>query len=236
MSTLGRLAALMLPGRCGGRFHRPDKSIRAMERQCSWPRRGVHDLGIYTGRRLPYLWRSSPTERQPREPETPPSLGPRRPLTGRLVLADGTVISRAGARRHRLGRGRGVLQHRHHRLPGDPDRPVLRRPDHHVYLPAHRQRRRQPGGHRDLQSGHALGRARLRAARAGDGARQLPRGGAARTTGSRRAASSPHRGGYPRPGRPHPREGHAQRRHRPRALRRVRPGPAAARGQGLAGA
>ncbi len=56
------------------------------------------------------------------------------PLTGRLVLADGTVISRAGARRHRLGRGRGVLQHGDHRLSGDPDRSLLRRADHHLHL------------------------------------------------------------------------------------------------------
>ena len=63
----------------------------------------------------------------------------------------------------RRGRRRGLLQHRDDRLPGDPDRPVLCRPDRHLHLPAHRQCRRQRRGHRDRQHGRGLGRARLRA-------------------------------------------------------------------------
>ena len=49
---------------------------------------------------------------------------------------------RAGPRRHGIGGRRGMLQYGHHRLPGDPDRPLLRRADHHLHLPPHRQRRR----------------------------------------------------------------------------------------------
>ena len=51
-------------------------------------------------------------------------------------------------RRHR----RGGVQHRAVRLPGGHHRPVLRRPDHHLHLPPHRQlrrhrrRRREPAG------------------------------------------------------------------------------------------
>ena len=62
-----------------------------------------------------------------------------------LVLNDGTVFEgeAIGAqpptrRDHRRGR----LQHRDERLPGDHHRPVLRRPDHHLHLPPHRQLRR----------------------------------------------------------------------------------------------
>ena len=115
------------------------------------------------------------------------------PLTGRLVLADGTRHRRPGPRRHRLGRRRGVLQHGHDRLPGDPHRSLLRRPDHHLHLPPHRQRRHQPRGHRDLQPRHALGRARLRAARRRHRALQLPRRRAPRSVaeGARHHRASP---------------------------------------------
>jgi hypothetical protein len=61
------------------------------------------------------------------------------------VLADGSVFEgeliganpRAG--RHRRGR----VQHRAQRLPGGDHRPELRRPDHHLHVPAHRQLRHQ---------------------------------------------------------------------------------------------
>ncbi len=81
---------------------------------------------------------------------------------GLLVLADGTMFEGeaigSGDRPAPVG-GRGRVQHRPHRLPGGAHRPVLRRPDHHLHLPPHRQlrghrrRRREPrpvlpGGHR----------------------------------------------------------------------------------------
>ena len=125
---------------------------------------------------------------------------------------------RAGAGRDRLGRGRGVLQYGDDGLPGDPHRSLLRRPDHHLHLPAHRQRRRQPRGHRDLQSRDALGRARLRAARRGHRALQLSRRRDAGCMAEGARHHRHHRRRHARAHRPHPREGHAQRRHRARAL------------------
>ena len=61
-----------------------------------------------------------------------------------LVLADGSVfegelIGADAGGRHRRGR----VQHRADRLPGGHHRPELRRADHHVHQPAHRQLRRQ---------------------------------------------------------------------------------------------
>ena len=71
--------------------------------------------------------------------------------TAALVLADGTTFWGRGFGAHtgtaRPG-GRGLLQHRHDRLSGDADRSVLRRSDHHLHLPAYRQRRHQRRGHR----------------------------------------------------------------------------------------
>ena len=64
-----------------------------------------------------------------------------------LVLADGSVfrgVGRSGPTA-RDGR-RGGLQHRHDGLPGDPHRSLVRRPDRHAHLPAHRQHRHQPRG------------------------------------------------------------------------------------------
>ena len=49
-----------------------------------------------------------------------------------------------GADRRRRRHRRGRVQHRAVRLPGGHHRPVLRRADHHVHLPAHRQLRRRP--------------------------------------------------------------------------------------------
>ena len=71
--------------------------------------------------------------------------------TAALVLADGTAFWGRGFGAHtadaRAG-GRGLLQHRHDRLSGDADRSVLCRADHHLHLPAYRQRRHQRRGHR----------------------------------------------------------------------------------------
>ena len=60
-----------------------------------------------------------------------------------VLLEDGTRFDgdACGARGRRRRRGR--LHDRHERLPGVGDRPVVRRPAHHVHLPAHRQLRRE---------------------------------------------------------------------------------------------
>ena len=57
-------------------------------------------------------------------------------------------VAGRGRRRGRRGGGRGLLQHCHDRLSGDPDRPVLHGPDRGLHLPAcgqHRNHRRRPG-------------------------------------------------------------------------------------------
>ena len=62
-----------------------------------------------------------------------------------LVLADGSVFEGElfGAEPPERDRQRrGGLQHRDERLPGGDHRSVLRRADHHLHLPAHRQLRR----------------------------------------------------------------------------------------------
>ena len=59
---------------------------------------------------------------------------------GRRDDVRGRGHRRRAARRDRHRRGR--VQHRAHRLPGGDHRPVLRRADHHLHLPAHRQLRR----------------------------------------------------------------------------------------------
>ena len=63
------------------------------------------------------------------------SLGPRR---RHHVRGRGDRRRARRRRRHRRGR----VQHRAVRLPGGHHRPVLRRADHHLHLPAHRQLRR----------------------------------------------------------------------------------------------
>ena len=63
-----------------------------------------------------------------------------------LVLADGTTFEGEAIGAEPPGgvaTGRGRVQHRAVRLPGDHHRPVLRRADHHVHLSAHRQLRRE---------------------------------------------------------------------------------------------
>ena len=70
-----------------------------------------------------------------------PAVRPGRPAV--LALADGTVFRRPLDRRRRPRGRRGRVQHGDDRLPGDPDRSVVRRADRHAHVSAHRQRRRQ---------------------------------------------------------------------------------------------
>ena len=127
-------------------------------------------------------------------------------------------------RRDRPGGRRGLLQHRHDRLPGDPDRSLLCRPDHHLHLPAYRQCRHQRGGHRDRQHGGDAGRARRGAAHRRSPSRRTTAPPAISTSGSRRAASSASAGIDTRALTACIREqGHAERRDRARARRQVRP-------------
>ena len=135
-----------------------------------------------------------------------------------------------GRRRYRHRGRRGLLQHRHDRLSGDPDRPVLCRADRHLHLPAYRQCRHQQRGHRDGEPRGGVRRARLRAPGADHASLQLPRG-----AGLRRVAEGPrhhrhHRRRHPRADRADPREGHAERGDRACARRQVRPRRAEARG------
>ena len=73
--------------------------------------------------------------------------------------------------RRRQYHGRGRIQYRHHRLPGNPHRPLLRATDRHADLSAHRQHRRHPRGH-------------------GIGADLRLRAGGARSVDDRRAAGA----------------------------------------------
>ena len=60
-----------------------------------------------------------------------------------LALADGTMFRGTCDRRIRHDSRRSRLQHRDDGLSGNPHGSVVRRPDRHADLPAHRQRRRQ---------------------------------------------------------------------------------------------
>ena len=150
-----------------------------------------------------------------------------------LVRRNGDCRDRT--RRHRLGRRRGVLQHRHDRLPGDPHRSLLRRADHHLHLPAHRQRRRQQRGHRDLQPRGPLGRARRRAARPDHRPVELSRRRASRQVAEDAGHHRHRRRRHARAHRAHSRAGHAQRRHRARAVGQVRHRQAESGSRRLAG-
>ena len=97
---------------------------------------------------------------------------------------------RRGLRRDRPRGRRGLLQHRHDRLRGDPHRSLLCRADHHLHLPAHRQCRHQRGRHRDREHGGDAGRARRGAAHRHHRSRRTTAPRATSTNGSRRAASS----------------------------------------------
>ena len=90
--------------------------------------------------------------------EEPRLLGARR----RRPMFEGVAVGLPSRGRGRGRRGR--VQHRAVGLPGDPHRPVVRGPDHHVHVSAHRQlrhqRRRRPGRRAALPRRH---RARPRA-------------------------------------------------------------------------
>ena len=107
------------------------------------------------------------------------------------------------------GHRRGRLQHLDDRLPGGGHRPLLRRPDHHLHLPADRQlRRRRPtrwsptgprprGDHARGQERRGRGRRRGRLARlaarlrgARDQRRRHPRAGAAHPRPRARCAAA----------------------------------------------
>ena len=77
--------------------------------------------------------------------ETPTATPAHEPAV--LVLEDGTPLRGPRLRRPRAHPRRGRLRDRHDRLPGDPDRPVLRRPDRHDDGAAHRQHRHERRGH-----------------------------------------------------------------------------------------
>ncbi len=120
-------------------------------------------------------------------------------------------------RRGRRGVRRGVLQHRHDGLPGDPDGSLLCRADHHVHVPAYRQRRHERGGHRERQCRLVVRRARRRAGGGDHGSVEL-----ARLAPPRRLAQGPRhrrsdRRRYPGAHGADPRQGHAERGDRPRS-------------------
>jgi len=132
----------------------------------------------------------------------------RRP--GALVLEDGKVLPRVALRRRPKGRrrrarkapgrGRGRLQHLHDRLPGDPLRSQLCRPDDRHDLPADRQLRRQCGRPRVRPAmGQSAGRAG-----AGGGSQQLAVGGLGRRAARRCRRPRPHGGRHPEPDAPPP--------------------------------
>ena len=144
-----------------------------------------------------------------------------------LVLADGTVFLGPRRRRKRVGGRGGLLQHRDHRLSGDPDRPLLCRPDHHLHLPPYRQCRSQPGRHRN----HDARRARSRPAHSDHRAGKLPRHPVARYLAQIQWADRHFGGRHASADPAHPRSRTAERRHRAttrkggsisRALRRGR--------------
>ena len=89
-----------------------------------------------------------------------------------LALEDGSVFHGEGFGAQRVGLRRGLLQHLDDRLPGNPHRPVLQRPDRHDDLSAHRQLRRQRRGRGIV----AAARRRLRHPRTFAGRQQLARG------------------------------------------------------------
>ena len=143
-----------------------------------------------------------------------------------LVLADGTTFEgeadrRRAARRRRHRRGR--VQHRAVRLPGGDHRPVLRRADHHLHLPAHRQLRRQPRRRREPPA-VLPGRRRPRP---GPAPQQL-----AQRRRPRRLPAPPRRPRHRRHRHPPPHPPHPRRRRHARRVRHRRRGrrsrPAAA--------
>ena len=93
-----------------------------------------------------------PPRRQRRAQRAPDEAPMSRPVPAWLALADGTTFEGEAIRcdtARRRHRRRGRLQHGADRLPGGHHRPVLRRADHHLHLPPHRQLRRDAGRRRD---------------------------------------------------------------------------------------
>ncbi len=115
------------------------------------PRYPVQALVRHRRRHRPLLRR--PATRTAEHPHAPhrhrPARRHRRPRAGGWRRVLGPRLRRA---QRRPGR-RAVLQHGHERLPGDADRRLLRRADHHLHLPAYRQCRRQPRRHGGDQPG-----------------------------------------------------------------------------------
>ncbi len=110
-------------------------------------------------------------------------------------------LSRRGLRQRRRDLRRGGLHHRHDRLPGDADRPVVPPPGRGADRAAHRQHRRQRRGRR---VGPDLG-GRLRGARSRPAAVELAlhrrAGGPAGRGGRRRHQRHRHPGADPAPAR-----------------------------------
>ena len=187
-------------------------------RHRSRPVRPVWWTGRTARRSAPLRWRRGADRRD------------RRPGPGRRSGILGPRLRRP-YRRAGTGR-RGLLQHRHDRLPGDADRPVLCRTDHHLHLPAYRQRRHQRGGHRGrhdrgARTGGEAGRHR---------AVQLAVGAASGCLAAR-AWDRRRRGrGYAGADRAHPRRRCAERRAGVSRRRPLRPAGAARAGRGMAGA
>ena len=127
--------------------------------------------------------------------------------------------------------GRGLLQHRHDRLSGDADRSILRRSDHHLHLPAYRQRRHQRRGHRGrhdrgARSGGEAGHHRTVQLAVGAAPGRLAAGTRDRWRG---------RGGHTGADGAHPRRRRAERRAGVSRRRPVRPAGVARAGRSVAG-
>ena len=91
-----------------------------------------------------------PRPRHPRRPDPDRNMthdSPRLPRRTRRPRPRGRhPPHRPRLRRPRHDRRRGRLRHRHDGLPGDADRPLLRRPDRAADRPAHRQHRHERRG------------------------------------------------------------------------------------------
>ena len=144
-----------------------------------------------------------------------------------LVLENGRVFEGTGVRRPGRDRGRGGVQHRPHRLPGDPHRSVLRRTDRGHDRATDRQHRRQ----RPRPRGGRAGLRRPGGARGLADLVELAVAGAPRALHGR-ARPGRHRGhrhprAHPGPARP---GRHARRHlhHHPRPQGAARAGPGVA--------
>ena len=123
---------------------------------------------------------------------------------------------RQGRRRHRPGPCRGRVQHRPDGLPGDPDRPLLSRPDRHLHLPPYRQCRRQRRGYRGPDAGRPPHRRRRDLQGRHHRTVELPLARASRRMAEVARHHRPHRYRYPGAHRLDPGARRAERRHRPR--------------------